>query len=111
VPALQQLAGEVRGDQAFGVQVLIEALFAPIECIARNSGVDPAVIAHRAREACPNETFDATRNAWVEPWQAGIVDPLPVVVYALKASASAAVMAMTTDVLVRHRVPEVRTEP
>ncbi len=50
-------------------------------------------------------------RAWVDAGTAGLVDPLGVTLTALETGVSAATMALTTDVLVRHRRPEIAAEP
>ena len=53
------------------------------------------------------EEIDASRLAQL----AGIVDPLPVALAVLEKSTSAAIMAMTTDVLIRHKKPDMAKAP
>jgi chaperonin GroEL len=111
VPALERLKAELSGDEAFGVEVLARALTAPMRAIARNAGVDPRPIVDGARQRGEGWTFDALRREWVDAWEAGIVDPLPVVQTALETSVSSATMALTTDVLIRHKKPKTATNP
>ncbi|MDQ3653777.1 MAG: hypothetical protein M3457_01685 [Chloroflexota bacterium] len=111
VPVLDRLRRELVGDEAQGVSILIRALFAPIRTIAQNAGFNPNVVEDRASRCCPGSVFDAERNAWVDPWKAGIIDPLPVVLKVLEASTSTAMMALTTDVLVRRKTPIVADRP
>jgi len=44
-------------------------------------------------------------------WEAGIIDPLKVVRTALDAATSTAMMALTTDALVRKKKPEQSVTP
>jgi chaperonin GroEL len=76
--------------------------------IARNAGLDPQPLIAEAREHGAGWTFDALRREWVDAWESGILDPLPVAQTTLQISVSAATMALTTDVLVRHKKPELR---
>jgi chaperonin GroEL (HSP60 family) len=48
---------------------------------------------------------------WVDAWAAGILDPLPVASTALQASVSAALMGLTTEVLIRHKKPATAQNP
>lgn len=111
VPVLERLRGDLANDEAHGVGVLIGALFAPIRSIAQNSGHNANVIEDKALHCCPSHTFDANRNDWVDPWKAGILDPLPVVLNVLEASTSTAIMALTTDVLVRRKKATLAKHP
>lgn len=110
-PALEKLAVELRGDEAVGVKLLAAALAEPMRAIAENAGLDPSPIVHTARERGPRATFDVVRKQWVDAYEAGIVDPLPVVLTALETAVSAATMALTTDVLIRHKKPQMATNP
>lgn len=111
IPALERLKGELTGDEAFGVEALARALTAPMRAIARNAGVDPQPLALAAREREEGWTFDVIAGEWVDAWEAGIVDPVQVVLTALEASTSAATMALTTDVLIRHKKPALAKAP
>ncbi len=105
VPALERLAGELSGDEALGVRLLARALPAPMRAIATNAGIDASAVFGNAHANQSGWTFDVLRRDWVDAWDGGIIDPLPVVLAALEGSVSTAVMAMTTDVLIRHKHP------
>src|SRR5262249_50240916 len=64
----------------------------------------------RAR-ACPGRAFDVVQREWVDPWACGLVDPLPVALAALDTSVSAAMTALTAEVLVHRSEPPTSTEP
>lgn len=105
VPVLKAFRTDLDGDESHGVSVLIRGLYAPVRSIAHNAGFNPNIIEDKASRCCPSSVFDAEHNIWVDPWDAGIIDPLPVVVNVLEASISTAVMALTTDALVRRKKP------
>jgi chaperonin GroEL len=110
-PALQQLQATLQGDEAYGVSILDEGLGEPLRTIASNAGFDPEVTEDRSTRLYPDCVFDARSGTW-EPFTAnGIVDPLSVVVRAMEASVSAAIMAMTTEALVRSRRPQIAERP
>ncbi|MCC6627859.1 MAG: chaperonin GroEL [Chloroflexi bacterium] len=111
IPALERLASELNGDEAVGVRALAGALTAPMRAIAENAGLAPSSIVHLAREKGLPWTFDVVRQAWVDAYANGIADPLPVVLAALEISISAATMALTTDVLIRHKKPSMASNP
>ncbi len=108
---MQRLAATLDGDESFGVSVLATALAAPFRVIAHHAGMDRGVVANGEGARQPDEVFDARRKTWVDAWEAGLVDPLPVVVRVLESSVSTAMMAITTDVLVRHKNPEYSMNP
>lgn len=111
IPALERLKAELSGDEAYGVEVLIRALSAPMRAIARNAGHDPRSLAPQARELGEGWTFDVLTGEWVSAWESGIVDPLSVMLTVLETSVSAATMALTTDVLIRHKKAELAKAP
>jgi chaperonin GroEL len=104
IPALERLASELHGDEALGVRLLARALPAPMRTIAANAGIDASALFHNQPDG-PGWTFDVLRRQWVDAAAGGILDPLPVVRAALEGSVSTAVMALTTDVLIRHKQP------
>jgi chaperonin GroEL len=109
LPALEAL--KLSGDEAVGLKILGRALTEPMRAIAENAGLDPSPIVHEARQRGAGWTFDVVGKQWVQARQAGIIDPLSVVLTALETSVSAATMALTTDVLVRHKKPSMATNP
>ncbi|MGI8687080.1 MAG: chaperonin GroEL, partial [Thermomicrobiales bacterium] len=111
IPALERLADERRGDEALGVRLLARALPAPMRAIAANAGIEASAVFNGARPLAPGWTFDVLRRQWVDAEESGLLDPLPVVLAALEGSVSAAVMALTTDVLIRHKRPESAKTP
>jgi chaperonin GroEL len=91
-----------RDDEAVGWRVLAAALTEPMTAIARNAGLDGKAIVARAAGEVPGRTFDAWRGVWVDPWEAGILDSVAVLVAALDSGVSAAASALTSEVLI-HR--------
>jgi len=111
IPALEGLADDLHGDEALGVRLLARALPAPMRTIAANAGLDASALFGDALPRPPGWTFDVLRRQWVDAAVEGIIDPLPVVLAALEGAVSTAVMALTTDVLVRHKRPETAKTP
>ena len=58
-------------------------------------------MAQAVREV-PDRTYDAWRGAWVDPWEAGLLDSVAVLAAALDGGVSAAASALTSEVLI-HR--------
>jgi chaperonin GroEL len=93
-----------RASSADGVAagVLARALEEPMRCIARNAGYDPRAVLARVQEEPSGWGFDAVKGRIVSMAEAGIVDPAKVARIALETGISAAMTALTTDVLI-HR--------
>jgi chaperonin GroEL (HSP60 family) len=70
--------------------------------IAANAGLDARSIVVQAARVVPDRTYDAWRGAWVDPWEAGLLDSVAVLGAALEGGVSAAASALTSEVLI-HR--------
>lgn len=79
------------GERA-GYEGLLQALFAPSECIAVNAGLTYTAI----KDKPVNYGLDASTGHYVDLMEAGIVDPKKVTRVALESAASIAGMILTT---------------
>lgn len=105
--ALSQL--ELEGDEAVAVQLMQQALQAPLAAIVRNAGIDPAPVLAHVCAAEPGTGYDVQTRTLTDMFDAKIVDPLSVVMKSLEVGVSGALMAITTDTLVsrpRHNREE-----
>jgi chaperonin GroEL len=112
IPALEAM--QVSGEEAVGVRALAQALAEPMRAIVWNAGLDAGPIldeARRGRQHNPPRVFDVVRREWVDPWSAGLVDPLPVALAALETSVSTAMLALTAEVLIRRKKPPRAVNP
>lgn len=109
IPAVEKL--QLSGDEAMGVEILAQALEAPTRQILLNGGFSPNPILAELRQRPPGWGFDVVEGEIVDMWQAGIVDPLKVVRTALETGVSSALMALTTQVLVRKQKPQESLNP
>jgi chaperonin GroEL len=102
---------KLSGDEAMGATILARALAEPMRAIAANAGCEPEAVVDEARRRGPDWMFDVVRGRWLEARKAGLVDALAVVQTVLEASASAGMMAMSIEALVRRRDPLARYRP
>lgn len=65
----------------------------------------PALILDRMQSSDFTQVFDVRRGVPVEPFAAGLVDPLPVVQKAVRVAAHGAATALTIDTMVLRRNP------
>ena len=79
---------------------MLKALEEPVKQIARNAGLEPAVIIENVKKAATGFGFDADKEQYVDMKKAGIVDPTKVTRSALQNAASIASMVLTTESLV-----------
>ncbi len=97
LPMLIAEEGRCEGDELTGLRILRRALEAPTRQIAENSAVDGGVVVDRMLQASGNVGFDASRNAYVDLLEAGIVDPTKVVRIALENAVSVASLLLLTE--------------
>ena len=88
---------KLEGDEAIGVDIVRQALRAPLVQIAENAGHEGAVVLSRVREKSGEFGFDAMREEYCELIKAGIMDPVKVVRVALQNAASVAGLLLTTE--------------
>ncbi|KAI3749593.1 hypothetical protein L2E82_20207 [Cichorium intybus] len=88
-------------DQKIGVQIIQNALKAPVHTIAANAGVEGAVIVGKLLEQDnPDLGYDAAKGQYVDMVKAGIIDPLKVIRTALVDAASVSSLLTTTEAVI-----------
>ncbi len=88
-------------DHDAGVDLVVRALRAPFLQIVANTGYDaPQVALAEVLRPSGDVGFDARSGAFVSMWDAGILDSAAIVTAALQTAGSAAIMALTTDVVI-----------
>ncbi len=97
---VQKLLAELSGGEKLGAEIVLKALEEPAKQIARNSGLEPAVIVEKVKSEKEGIGFDASTENYVDMKRAGIVDPTKVTRSALQNAASIASMVLTTESLV-----------
>ena len=93
-------------DQKVGVDIVRQALQAPLRQIAENAGVDGAVVAGKLLEGKDtNFGYNAQTGEYTDMIKAGIIDPTKVVRTALQNAASIGGLLITTEAMVTN-LPE-----
>ena len=105
VPAVEKTVNELTGGEKLGATIVLKALEEPVKQIARNAGLEPAVIADNVKKSKVGVGFDASKEEYVDMKKSGIVDPTKVTRSALQNAASIASMVITTESLVAD-IPE-----
>ncbi|KLI09664.1 chaperonin GroL [Mycolicibacterium conceptionense] len=104
--ALDKLRGEVKGDEALGVEVFASALSAPLYWIATNAGLDGSVVVNKVSEQTNGQGFNAATLSYGDLVAEGIVDPAKVTRSAVLNAASVARMILTTETAVVDKPAE-----
>jgi len=92
---------KAKGDEKIGVEIITQALEAPIRQIVENRGEDGSVVADEVKQLEePTKGYNAATGKYVDMYKAGVIDPAKVVKSALRYAASIAGLMLTTQVLV-----------
>jgi chaperonin GroEL len=98
--ALATLTG-ANADVKAGISIVLKALEAPIRQIAENAGVEGSIVVGKLIDSKDhNLGFDAQAEAYVDMFEAGIVDPAKVVRTALQDAGSIAALLITTEAMI-----------
>ncbi len=100
IPTVEKLVNSLEGGEQLGAKIVLKALEEPVKQIARNSGLEPAVIVDKVKSEKVGVGFDAAKEEYVDMKKAGVVDPTKVTRSALQNAASIASMVLTTESLV-----------
>ncbi|MFF0500905.1 chaperonin GroEL [Nocardia aobensis] len=92
---LVELRDSLSGDQAIGVEVVRQALRAPLYWIATNAGIDGAVVVSKVSEG--KDGFNAATLTYGDLITDGVVDPVKVTRSAVLNATSVARMVLTTE--------------
>ena len=106
IPAVEKATSKLTGGEKVGSQIVLKALEEPIKQIARNAGLEPAVILDKVKASETGVGFDASKEEYVDMKKAGIVDPTKVTRSALENAESIASMILTTESLVTDKPEE-----
>ena len=109
--SVKALAETLEGDEKTGALLVLRALEEPIRQIAKNAGVEGAVVVARLADEEPGIGYDAVHDTYVDMLKAGIVDPAKVTRSALQNAASVAAMVLTTESLVTDKPEPVAAAP
>jgi len=101
---------EVPAEETIGVQVLRQALSAPLRQIATNAGIEGSIVLRRVLGEKDTVGFDVVAEKYCDLIEAGVIDPAKVVKAALKNAASAAAMLLMSDCLVAMEIEKEEEE-
>ena len=97
---VKKFADELEGDEKTGANIILKALEAPLYQIAKNAGLEGAVIVNKVRESEPGTGFDAYNEKYVNMVEKGILDPAKVTRSALQNATSVASTLLPTESVV-----------
>jgi chaperonin GroEL len=100
-------------DERQGAKIMIDAMSAPCMQVARNAGIEGAVVLAKVVAICREKGFghgwDASPGEYCDLMERGVIDPAKVTINAIENSASVAGLVLTTECLVTE-IPISMTE-
>ena len=90
-------------DQVFGIEIVRDAVKAPLRQMAQNCGLSPDLILAQIEAAESNLGYNFRTDEMVDMLEEGIIDPVKVTRTALQNAASAAGTLITTS----HAIVEI----
>ena len=106
MPKVEGLMKELKDDEKLGAKIILSSLEEPIKQIAKNAGLEPAVILENVKKNGTGFGFDAAKEEYVDMKKVGIVDPTKVTRSALENAESIASMILTTESVVTDKKEE-----
>ena len=103
IPSVEKKAASLEEDEKLGAKIVLKALEEPVRQIAKNAGLEGAVILNKIRQSETGFGFNAAKEEYVDMKKAGIVDPTKVTRSALQNAASIAGMFLTTEGVVTDK--------
>ncbi len=94
--AILDMKGD-NADQDAGIQIIRQALEAPLRAIAANAGDEPSVVVAKVAEGKGNFGYNAATGEYGDLVDMGVVDPTKVTRTALQNAASIASLILTTE--------------
>ncbi|HEY2900104.1 MAG TPA: chaperonin GroEL [Polyangia bacterium] len=111
IRALSSLASlKFDDDRRLGVSVIRRAVEEPLRQIARNAGVEGAIVIEKVKNGSGAFGFNAATEEYEDLVKAGVIDPTKVVRVALQNAASVASLMLTTEALIAERQTDESTE-
>ena len=103
MPAVEKTLENLKEEEKIGAKIVLRALEEPVRQIAKNAGLEGAVILNNIKQSEIGIGFNAATEEYVDMKKTGIVDPTKVTRSALQNAASIAGMFLTTESVVTEK--------
>ncbi|EPR70516.1 chaperonin GroEL [Cyclobacterium qasimii] len=97
--ALEKLKG-LNEDEDTGINIIKQAIEAPLRTIVSNSGGEASVVINKIRDSKGDFGYNARTDKYEDLFKAGVIDPTKVTRLALENAASIAALLLTTECVV-----------
>jgi chaperonin GroEL len=99
LPTLEKLHKETKDkDEKLGIEIVMNALIAPMHHIAQNGGVSGEVVVTKVKDASGDQGYNALTDKYEDLVKGMVIDPKKVTRSALENAASVASMFLTLEV-------------
>ncbi len=106
ISVLKNIEDELDNEERIGLEILKQALGAPLRKIAENSGLSGEVVQSEVAKLETNKGFNALNLKYEDLVEQGIVDPLKVIKSSLENAVSVAGIFLTTEVTITDEPEE-----
>ena len=106
IESVENIYKNLDGDEKTGAGIILKSLEAPLRQIAKNAGLEGAVIVNTVKESEKNYGFNALTEKYVDMVKEGIIDPTKVTRSALLNANSVASTILTTEAIVADEKTE-----
>ena len=103
MPSVEKCLNDLTEEEKIGAKIVLKALEEPVRQIAKNAGLEGAVILNNIKQSEGGIGFNAATEEYVDMKKTGIVDPTKVTRSALQNAASIAGMFLTTESVVTDK--------
>ena len=103
IPEVEKLLETLPEGEKIGAKIILKALEEPVKQIARNAGLEGAIILEKVKASRPGVGFDAAKEEYTDMKKAGIVDPTKVTRSAIQNAESVASMILTTESIMTEK--------
>lgn len=93
-------------DEQLGCEIVKKALYYPLKQIVLNAGLDAEEVLQKVINSDANIGFDASKETYVDMFEAGILDPAKVTRAAVQNAISAGAIFITTEVAIADKKDE-----
>ena len=110
IAAVKKARATVEGDEAFGFDVIAEALAVPLRVIAENAGEKGTVVVSKVAAMTGNNGFNALTRTYGDLIKDGVITPAKVDRCALQNAASVAGLLLSADCVITE-APKAKDAP
>lgn len=91
------------GEEGIGVEILKRSLYAPLNQIAENAGLNGGVVIEKIKSLPEGYGLDIANENYINMIEEGIIDPAKVTRSALQNAASVSSLILTTEVVIAEK--------